>query len=80
MVSLRCKMVVKTELENLGVHFRFIELGTVEIMDDFTAEQRKSLHKTLYIYLYNQYRATSGSGLLIAHNRCGSVSKPSLGP
>ena len=47
MVSLRCKMVVKTALENLGLHFRMIELGTVEIMDDFSDEQRISLHKTL---------------------------------
>ena len=47
MVSLRCKMVVKTALENLGLHFRMIELGAVEIMDDFTQEQQIALHKTL---------------------------------
>ena len=47
MMSLRCKMVVKTALENLGLHFRMIELGTVEIMDDFSDEQRIALHKTL---------------------------------
>jgi hypothetical protein len=40
-------MVVKTALENLGLHFRMIELGTVEIMDDFSDEQRIALHKTL---------------------------------
>lgn len=47
MVSLRCKMVVKAALEDMGIHFRMIDLGTVEIMDDITEKQRKSLYQTL---------------------------------
>lgn len=47
MVSLRCKMVVKAALEDMGIHFRMIDLGTVEIMDDITEKQRTLLHHTL---------------------------------
>lgn len=32
MVSMRCKMVVKTVLENLGINFSKVELGEVEII------------------------------------------------
>ena len=47
MVSLRCKLVVKAALEKMGITFRIIELGTVEIMDPFSEEQRKELHRSL---------------------------------
>lgn len=49
MVSLRCKMVVKEALEKLGVNYVILDLGTVEIMDDLTDDQRKQLHKTLLL-------------------------------
>lgn len=39
MVCNRCKMVVKSELEKLGVHFMHLELGEVEVMEDLSAEQ-----------------------------------------
>jgi len=47
MVSVRCKMVVKSELEKLGVHHTQIELGEVEIMEDLTTEQLNSLNDGL---------------------------------
>lgn len=47
MVSLRCKMVVKEALEKLGLHYVILELGTVEVMDDLTEEQRENLRKML---------------------------------
>ena len=47
MVSLRCKMRVKEELKNLGLHFVAIELGMVEVMEDITEEQRTQLSKNL---------------------------------
>ena len=47
MVSLRCKMVVKEALEKLGLHYIILELGSVDIMDDLTNNQRKELHQTL---------------------------------
>jgi len=43
MVSLRCKMAVKLELDKLGLHYTKIELGEVEIMEDITEEQQDQL-------------------------------------
>jgi len=39
MVSLRCKMLVKEELNKLGISPVSVELGVVEIHDDITEEQ-----------------------------------------
>jgi AraC-like DNA-binding protein len=39
MVCIRCKMVVKTELEKLGIHYTNIVLGEVEILDSLSKEQ-----------------------------------------
>lgn len=49
MVSTRCKMVVKDELRRLGLHFIVVDLGEVEIMEDITPEQRKSLETALSV-------------------------------
>ena len=43
MVSLRCKILVKEELNRLGLHFVQIELGNIEIMEDLSTAQRDSL-------------------------------------
>lgn len=43
MVSIRCKMVVKTELEKLGLHSLKVELGEVEIKENISGEERKRL-------------------------------------
>jgi AraC-like DNA-binding protein len=40
-------MVVKEALEKLGLHYVILELGTVEVMDDLTEEQRENLRKML---------------------------------
>ena len=47
MVCVRCKMVVKTELKNLGLHFIVVDLGEVEIMEKITDEQRNLLQIAL---------------------------------
>ncbi len=47
MVSLRCKMIVKEELKKLGLHYVNVDLGTVEIMEDITREQRDLLKVNL---------------------------------
>lgn len=47
MVSMRCKMLVKEELKNLGLHFTTVELGVVEIMEDITNEKREKLKVAL---------------------------------
>jgi hypothetical protein len=40
-------MVVKSELEKLGLHFDTIELGEVEITDDMSKEQLENLSVAL---------------------------------
>lgn len=47
MVSIRCKMIVKSELEKLGLHYKVVELGEVEVTDQITQEQREQLKKSL---------------------------------
>ncbi|HBX49648.1 MAG: AraC family transcriptional regulator [Bacteroidetes bacterium RIFOXYA12_FULL_35_11] len=39
MVSNRCKLEVKDELKKLGLHYIFVDLGEVEIMENLTEEQ-----------------------------------------
>ncbi len=39
MVCIRCKMVVKAELENLGLHYTTVELGEVEVREIISTEQ-----------------------------------------
>lgn len=43
MVSLRCKMIVRDELKNLGIQYVIVELGMVEILEDITPDQREIL-------------------------------------
>lgn len=47
MVSLRCKMLVKEELEKLGIHHAIIDLGVTELAENLTAEQRSGLKAAL---------------------------------
>ena len=47
MVSLRCKMMVKAELDKLGLHYGAVELGEVEVKEDITAQQRAQLKTAL---------------------------------
>jgi AraC-like DNA-binding protein len=43
MVSIRCKMVVKSELDKLGLHYGVVDLGEVDILENLTSEQREQL-------------------------------------
>ncbi|MEI7502195.1 MAG: AraC family transcriptional regulator [Paludibacter sp.] len=47
MVSNRCKMVVKEELKQLGLHFIVVDLGEVEIMEDLSGMERAQLKAAL---------------------------------
>jgi len=47
MVSLRCKMVVKDELNKLGLRYAVVDLGMVEISGDISEQQRQLLKKNL---------------------------------
>jgi len=43
MVSLRCKMVVKDELCNLGIDYNLLELGLVDLTEQISSEKREML-------------------------------------
>ncbi len=43
MVSNTCKMLVKDELNKLGLHYIVVDLGEVDVMEDISDEQRNQL-------------------------------------
>lgn len=47
MVSLRCKMKVEDELENIGIPFRKVELGMIELLQDISTDELKLLKTNL---------------------------------
>lgn len=47
MVSLRCKMIVKSELERLKLHFTIVELGEVVIMENLNIKKQNELKTAL---------------------------------
>src|SRR5690554_6851208 len=47
MVSIRCKMIVKSKLEKLGILYGTVDLGEIEIKQDLTAEQLLQLKNGL---------------------------------
>ncbi len=47
MVCIRCQMVVKAELENLGLHFVNVKIGEAEIIETIAQEQLDQLDKAL---------------------------------
>jgi AraC-like DNA-binding protein len=48
MVSMRCKMVVKEELNKLGLHFIVVDMGVVDSMEDISTEQRDQIRIALH--------------------------------
>lgn len=50
MVSLRCKMIVRSELENMGLNPVVVELGEVKILEDITDEMQQKLRQSLQRY------------------------------
>ncbi len=47
MVSLRCKMIVRSELENLGLHYTTLELGEVQIIEELSPDQYNQIKNLL---------------------------------
>ena len=47
MVSIRCKMIVKTELDKLGIIYGAVDLGEIEIKQDLISEQLLQLKTAL---------------------------------
>ena len=51
MVSLRCKLVVKDTLKNLGIRYKCIDLGEVDIENNELSDKKKEeLKKVLHQY------------------------------
>lgn len=48
MVSFRCKMIVKSELENLGLHETILELGEVVIKEKLSLKKQIALKEALH--------------------------------
>jgi len=46
MVSNRCKMMVREELKNLGLHF-IVDMGVADIMEEITLDQREQIRIAL---------------------------------
>ena len=47
MVSLRCKMIVKSALQKMNLHFTVVELGEVEITERLSQKQQQELKISL---------------------------------
>jgi YesN/AraC family two-component response regulator len=47
MVCIRCKMVVKEELTNLGLRYSSVELGEAELMENLSPDQRERFRAAL---------------------------------
>lgn len=47
MVCIRCKMIVKSELEHMGLHFEKVELGEAIIQEELNQSQLDQLDKAL---------------------------------
>lgn len=47
MVSIRCKMIVKAELDKLGIIYGVIDLGEADIKEEITSIQREELKLAL---------------------------------
>lgn len=47
MVSTRCQLVVKTELNKLGLHYTTVELGEAEVIENISQEQLEHLNVAL---------------------------------
>jgi AraC-like DNA-binding protein len=47
MVSIRCKMILKSELERMGIRYKTVDLGVADIEDQINEGQRKELKNEL---------------------------------
>ncbi len=49
MVSLRCKMLVKEELKKLGLNYVVVELGTIDVLESISEDQKQQLKSNLLL-------------------------------
>jgi AraC-like DNA-binding protein len=50
MVTIRCKLIVKSVLENLGLRYNQVDLGQVDLKEDISVIQREQLRTALLNY------------------------------
>ncbi|WP_100611417.1 helix-turn-helix domain-containing protein [Confluentibacter lentus] len=50
MVCSRCKMVVKSELEKLGIQLLSVDLGVIEMLEPVTEQQKHDIAVTLKVF------------------------------
>jgi AraC-like DNA-binding protein len=49
MVSIRCKLLVRSELERLNIPYKTVELGEVELEENITEQKREELRNALLV-------------------------------
>ncbi|MBK8627627.1 MAG: helix-turn-helix transcriptional regulator [Saprospiraceae bacterium] len=49
MVSIRCKMAVKSALESMGLHYTSVDLGEADVVEDLTKTQLVTLKEKLLV-------------------------------
>ena len=47
MVSLRCKLIVRSVLDQMNLHYSVVELGEVDISEELTSKQREEIKLAL---------------------------------
>ena len=47
MVCIRCQMVVKTELEKLGLHYHYVKIGEASVVEKILPQQLEQLNTAL---------------------------------
>jgi len=50
MVSIRCKMAVKSALESMGLHYRSVDLGEADTREDLSPDQKEELKERLKVF------------------------------
>ena len=50
MVCIRCKMIVKDQLEKLNISYNTIDIGVIDMANDLTVTEKKSLSIALHKY------------------------------
>lgn len=49
MVSIRCKLIVKSELDKMGLEYGNVDLGEVDIKKDISLKQKETLRRALLV-------------------------------
>src|SRR5688500_581326 len=50
MMTIRCKLIVKSVLKGMGLHYMMVELGEIEIREELSSMQRSRLKTALLAF------------------------------